>query len=178
MLKGAVGKRYAQALFEVGKEQGLLDQLLQDLADLAQIISHPTLAQVLDNPKIPFSTKRDLVRRFLGERSSYFLNFVDLIVSKERVSVVDQIRASYQRMVNADRGIEVAQVTTAVSLEEEEKERLAQRLSEITGKKVILELKVDPAILGGLVARIGDRVIDGSVTSKLKALRAELVGAR
>ncbi|HLB11660.1 MAG TPA: ATP synthase F1 subunit delta [Dehalococcoidia bacterium] len=178
MLKGAVAKRYAQALFDVAKEQRLMDQFLVDLADLSQILSHPALIQVLDNPKIPFQTKRDLVRRLLGERSPYFLTFVDLAISKERASVAGQIRDAYQRLVNADRGIEVAEVTTAVPLDEDDKQLLARRLSDITGKKVLLELKVNPDILGGLVARIGDRVIDGSVISKLKALRAELAGAR
>ncbi len=177
MLKGAVAKRYAQALFDVGKEQGLLDQFLGDLNYLSQIVAHPALARTMENPKIPFSTKSDLVRRFLGDRSPYFLSFVDMVISKERVSVADGIRDSYQRLLNSDRGIAVAKVTTAVPLEEDDKERLAQRLSEITGKKVTLELNVDPAILGGLVVRIGDRVIDGSVISKLKALRAELAGA-
>lgn len=174
MLKGAVAKRYAQALFEVGKEKGLLDQLLEDLVELSQVVAHPTLAQVLDNPKIPFSAKRDLVKRFLGDRTPYLLSFLDLIISKNRMSSVEQIRETYQRLLHADRGIEVAQVTTAVALARDEEERLAQRLAAITGKQVILELKVDPSILGGLVARIGDRVIDGSVMNKLKALRAEL----
>lgn len=174
MLKGAVAKRYAQALFDVGKEQGLLDQFLADLSDLSQIAANPVLAGTMENPKIPFSAKRDLVRRLLGDRSPYFLSFVELLVEKERTSEATKIRDAYERLLNADRGIAVARVTTAVPLDESDEARLAQRLSEITGKKVILELKVDPAILGGLVARIGDRVIDGSVISKLKALRAEL----
>lgn len=177
MFRGAVAKRYAQALFGVGKEKGLLDQFLGDLNDLAQIVAHPALTRAMENPKVPFATKRDLVRRFLGDRGPYFATFVDLLVNKGRVSAATEIRDSYQRMLNADRGIEVAQVTTAVPLDEKDEQVLSQRLSEITGKKVILETKVDPAILGGLVARIGDRVIDGSVISKLKALRAELASA-
>lgn len=177
MLKGAVAKRYAQALFQVGKEKGLLDQFREDLAKVSQIVGDPAMAQVLDNPKVPFTAKREVVRRFLGAPSSYLLNFLDLLIARDRVSLVGQMREAYQRLLYDHQGIEVAKVTTAVPLDEGEKERLIQRLSEITGKKVLLELRVDPAILGGLVARMGDRVIDGSTTSRLKALRAELAGA-
>lgn len=177
MLKGAVAKRYAQALFEVGKEKELLDQFQTDLDDVSKVLTHAALAKAMDNPKISFSAKRDLVRRFLGDRNPYFASFVDLLISKERAPFIEQIRDSYQRLLNAERGVEIAEVTTAVPLAENDQERMAQRLSEITGKRVILKMKVDPAILGGLVARIGDRVLDGSVISKLKALRAELSGA-
>lgn len=177
MLKGAVAKRYAQALFEVGKEKGFLDQFQTDLEDVSKVLPHAALAKSMANPKISFSTKQDLVRRFLGDRNPYFASFVDLLISRERASFIEQIRDSYQRLLNAERGVEIAEVTTAVPLAENDQERMAQRLSEITGKKVILKMKVDPAILGGLVARIGDRVLDGSVISKLKALRAELSGA-
>ncbi|MDP2936459.1 MAG: ATP synthase F1 subunit delta [Dehalococcoidia bacterium] len=177
MLKGAVAKRYAQALFEVGKEKELLDQFQTDLDEVSKVLMHAALAKAMDNPKISFSTKRDLVRRFLGDRNPYFASFVDLLISKERAPFIEQIRDSYQRLLNAERGGEIAEVTTAVPLAENDQERMAQRLSEITGKRIILKMKVDPVILGGLVARIGDRVLDGSVISKLKALRAELSGA-
>lgn len=177
MLKGAVAKRYAQALFEVGEEKELLDQFLEDLAAVSQVLTHPDLARALDNPKIPLSAKKALVRRFLGDRNPYIFNFVDLIVSKNRASLAGQIHEAYQRLFDAHRGIMVAEVTTAIPLSESEKEMVVQRLSEITGKRVALELRVDPAILGGLVARIGDQVIDGSTIAKLKALRAEMAGA-
>ena len=177
MLKGAVAKRYAQALFDVGAEKGLLDQFQQDLSDVTQILAHPDVARALENPKIPFSAKRELVRRFLGECNPYVMNFVDLLISKSRTPVIKEIRESYQELYNAEKGIAVAEVTTAVPLADEEKDRLIQKLSQITGRKVILEPRVNEAILGGLVVRIGDRVIDGSTITKLKALRAELAGA-
>lgn len=177
MLKGASAKRYAQALFEVGKEKGLLDRFLEDLDTIGQVLTHPDLARVLDNPKFPFANKSTLVRRFLGERNPYILNFVDLLISKNRASTIADIRADFQRLYNAHQGIEIAQVTTAVPLSADERERVVERLSKITGKRVIVESKVDQAILGGLLVRIGDRVLDGSTVTKLKALRMELAGA-
>ncbi len=177
MLKGAVAKRYAQALFDVGIERGLLDQFQQDLAVITQILVHPDVARALENPKVPFSAKRELIRRFLGDRNPYVLNFVDLLMSKNRTPVIERIRESYQELYNAEKGIAVAEVTTAVPLADEEMNRLIKKLSQITGKQVILEPRVNESILGGLVVRIGDRVIDGSTITKLKALRAELAGA-
>lgn len=177
MLKGAVAKRYAQALFDVGIERGLLDQFQQDLAGITQVLAHPDVARALENPKVPLSAKRELAHRLLGDRNSYVLNFVDLLISKSRTPVIKEIRESYQQLYNAQKGIAVAEVTTAVPLADEEMNRLIDKLSQITGKKVILEPRVNESILGGLVVRIGDRVIDGSTITKLKALRAELAGA-
>ncbi len=177
MLKGAVAKRYAQALFEVGEEKGLLDRFQEDLSDAAQVLTHPDVARALDNPKLPAATKRALLRRFLGERSPYILNFLDLLVSKNRTSFIREIRESFRGLFNAHEGIAIARVTTAVTFAEDEQKKLTDRLAEITGRKIILEPNVNESLLGGLVVRIGDRVIDGSTITKLKALRAELAGA-
>ncbi|MDO8689884.1 MAG: F0F1 ATP synthase subunit delta [Dehalococcoidia bacterium] len=177
MLKGAVARRYAQALFDVGEEKGLLEVFQEDLSDVVRVLTHPDVAQAMDSPKMTASTKRALMRRFLGERNPYTLNFLDLLVSKNRTSFIREIRESFRGLFNAHEGIAIAQVTTAVALAEDEQKKLSERLAEITGRKVILEPKVNESILGGLVVRIGDRVIDGSTITKLKALRAELAGA-
>jgi F-type H+-transporting ATPase subunit delta len=177
VLKGAVAKRYAQALFELGREKGLLEEFLEGLRVVSHTLQTPALSQALENPKIPLAAKREMVHRFLPSLNSHLLNFVDLLISKGRVPLVGQICQNYERLLHVHQGIEVATVTTAVVLDEEQRARLLEKLSEMTGKQIILETKVDPNILGGLVVKIGDRVIDGSTTSKLKALKAILAEA-
>jgi F-type H+-transporting ATPase subunit delta len=103
---------------------------------------------------------------------------VRLLTAKGRLALLPQIAEAFQELVDDYRGIAHADVLTAVPLDEQGQQELSARLSQITGKSVLIEAHQDPQILGGLVARIGDRLIDGSTRSKLHALRRELAGSR
>jgi F-type H+-transporting ATPase subunit delta len=104
-------------------------------------------------------------------------NLVKLLESKRRLSLLPQIAESFQSMLDEHNNIAHAQVLTAVSLDEDERNALTSRLSELTGKEVQVEIHEAPEILGGLVARIGDRLIDGSARTKLLALKRQLARA-
>jgi F-type H+-transporting ATPase subunit delta len=101
---------------------------------------------------------------------------VFLLVSKRSIDMLGEIAEEYQRLWNHHRGIEVAEVTTAVPLTEEDEEKLATHLGHIVGKKVEIRADVDPDVIGGFVARIGDRLVDGSIRSKLAMLKKEMAG--
>jgi F-type H+-transporting ATPase subunit delta len=97
-------------------------------------------------------------------------------VEKGRIELAQQVRDEYQRLLDERRGIAQATVFTAVPLSDDERRAVAQRLQKLTGKEIVLDAQVDPDVLGGLVARIGDRLIDGSTRGRLLALRQSLVG--
>jgi F-type H+-transporting ATPase subunit delta len=99
---------------------------------------------------------------------------VYLLLTKDRLDILADIADEYQRLLDSRRGIEQAEVTTAVPLDDEAKLKLSQRLGDIVGKQIVLKLKVDPSIIGGFVARVAGKLIDGSTRAKLAALKKEM----
>ena len=107
------------------------------------------------------------------------LKLVSMLVARGRLSMIEDISDEYQQLLDNYRGVEgaeVAEITTAIPLEDEERLKLAQRITDMVGKPVVLRTNVDPGIVGGIIIRIGDKLIDGSIRSKLAALRRELAG--
>lgn len=102
------------------------------------------------------------------------LNLVCLLATKGRLRIMSDIAAEYQRLLDSHRGVQRAKVKTAIPLSDADRERLSQQLSNMTGKKVLVEAEVDSTIVGGIVARIDDKLLDGSTQSKLTALKKEL----
>jgi F-type H+-transporting ATPase subunit delta len=112
----------------------------------------------------------------LGDVSLLALNLVLLLIARSGISMMAEIAGEYKRLLDSYRGIESAEVTTAVPLDDKDKEKLTQKLGTLVGAKVEIETEVDPSILGGIVARVGGKLLDGSTRSKLAALKKELVG--
>ena len=175
MPSGNAGRRYAQAIFELAQSQNRLDEWANNLTDIAQTFDQDEVKRYLENPKTAKNQKRAFVENVLGkEISPESLKLALLLVQRERQASIDSIRLEYSRMLNRLRGIEIAEVTTAVPMNEQEQSHIRERLQSMTGKQIQMEMKVDPAIIGGIIARIGDTLIDGSVTSRLQALRKQL----
>lgn len=172
----AAARRYAQAVFEVAREKNELDRWATDLEKISTAVQKPEVLAVLENPKIHLEAKRDILQDAIADLTPLELNFISVLIQKSRLAVLPQIVAEYQRMLDAYNGIQRADVVTAVPLEEQDRETLKQKLSAMTGKKIVLTTRVDPSILGGFVARIGDRLIDGSVVSNLLSLKRRLSG--
>lgn len=168
--------RYAQAVFEIALERGELDRWQSDLTKIASLAEDAALLAFLESPKIHFESKARLLSERLGEVNPLALNLVYLLVTRGRLSAVGDIADEYQRLLDAYRGIEQAEVTTALPLDDEDKLRLGERLGTIMNKKIVVKPKVDASIIGGIIARVGDKLIDGSTRSKLIALKNELVG--
>ena len=174
MANVASAKRHAQAVYQLALENNTLDKWRDELKTISSTLKDDTLLSILENPKIHFSDKVELIKKVFPGLSQYALNFHYLLVSRQRLVILDDIVKEYDSLVDAQKGIEHANVTTAIDLSREDKEKIAKRIANLTGKKIVLSAQVDPEILGGFVARIGDKLIDGSTRSRLQALKKEL----
>jgi F-type H+-transporting ATPase subunit delta len=177
MPQRASGKWYAQAIFEIALEKKALESVQQGLEKLAELARDENLMAMLESPKPPVEAKGDLVKEVLGEVHSYVSNLALLLVSKDNLKLAGEISRDYQALLDASRGIEHAEVTTAVPLDDREREMISGRIGEVLGRKVTLDLRIDPSIIGGFIARIGDMVIDGSVRQSLDSLGKSLLEA-
>jgi F-type H+-transporting ATPase subunit delta len=167
-------RRYARAVFEIALEKNGLEQWQDDLEKIATAVADETFLAVLESPKIKFQEKSRLLKS-LGAISPLALNLIMLLVARSGVHMLPQITAEYRRMLDEYHGIQTATVVTAIPLDTEDKEKLAANLGTMVGKKVVLEPAVDPDIIGGIVARVGGKLLDGSTRSKLTALKKELI---
>ena len=170
-------KRYAQAVFQIALENNEVERWRSELETVAATLLDPQLAAILEDPKVHFNDKNKLISDCLPGLSQLALNSAYLIVAKQVLGMLDQIVVEYNRMADRHEGLEHARVVTAVPIDDTERERFAGHLATITGKRVSIDTEVDPAIIGGFVARIGDKLVDGSTKAKLEALKKQLVEA-
>jgi F-type H+-transporting ATPase subunit delta len=131
-----------------------------------------------ENPKIQFDLKTKLVQERLGKINPMALNLVYLIISKGKLKTASLISEEYDRLLNEHYGIKNAEVTTAIPLDNMEREKLGQNLEALVGKKVSMNVQVNPDILGGFIARIDDSLIDGSIRNRLEMLKKRLAETR
>ncbi|MDH7482247.1 MAG: F0F1 ATP synthase subunit delta [Armatimonadota bacterium] len=173
-----LAKRYAAALFEAAKASDSIDLVESDLGLVTYSLeSVSQLTEVLEQPLIPIERKKEIVRDiFSGRVQELTLNFLGLVIEKRRERILTEVEKEYVKLANDYRGIVLVQVTSALPLTLDEKSALRAKLEAFTGKQVELELHEDPTLIGGLVLRIGDTVIDGSVKGYLESLRNQMLG--
>ena len=174
MAKGVSGKRHAQAVFQIALEEKRLEGWLSDLEKIGAVLGDADIAAALSSPRIRPEEKSEVLRRGLQGISPTAMNLAQLLVAKNRLHVIGGLIVEYRRLMNAYGGIELAEVTTAVPISSQEGEKVGKGLSELSGKKVTLEMNVDPQILGGFVAKLGDKLIDGSARTRLQELRKSI----
>ena len=178
MARKVYARRYAQAVFEIALERKELDKWQSDLRRIASLGEEAAFMAALESPKFHLDDKAKLLSERLGDINPLALNLACLLVAKGRLGMVGDIANEYQRLLDGYRGIEHAEAITAIPLADADKQRLSERLSAVTGKKVVLKSEVDSSLIGGIIARVGGKLIDGSTRSKLVALKNELVGAK
>ncbi|MDQ0339417.1 F-type H+-transporting ATPase subunit delta [Caldalkalibacillus uzonensis] len=166
---GAVAKRYAKALFEVAKEKDELDLVKQELQNIQELLNqNPAFVQFLRHPLIEKQAKKEFIGKvFAGQLSQAMTGLLHLLIERDRENELEDIAAYYADLLNKERGVVDAVVTTVSPLSEEQEEQLRQVFGRITNKNVRLHPVVDPGILGGIKVKIGDRIYDGSVQGKL-----------
>jgi F-type H+-transporting ATPase subunit delta len=181
MTSRAAGVRYARALFDVARKEGDIDQAGRDLAAFAQLVAgHDQLPRVLSNPAIPAPRKRAVVEQLLaraGAVSPIVSKLLLLLADRDRLAILPEIAAAYQDQLMAHAKVVRAEVVTAIGLPADRVDALRQGLARATGREVQLETRVDPAIIGGAITRIGSTVYDGSVTRQLEKMKEALTGA-
>lgn len=177
MTSGVVAKRYARALFDVAAERNRLDAVEEQLEEIVQLFrTNREFHRFLTHPLIPAEEKKAFIDRLAGNVWVEELrNLLHLLIDRGRMNALPAIAEVYRRLASEARGVVDAEVTTAVPLGQEVQETIADRLGRAIGKRVRVTNVVDPAILGGLVVRIGNRVIDGSVRSQLNRFQQTLV---
>ena len=177
MIRDVAAKRYAEAAYLIARQEGKEETWSSGLADIAALFGDERARALFDNTRVPTAQKFALVERALAGVDPLVLNLARLLVRRRRTSLGPQIAQAFQELLDAAKGISHATVTSAVPLSDQDRAAVQQRLIEITGGPVSVETQVDENIIGGLVVRIGDRLIDGSTASRLLALKRRLAGA-
>lgn len=175
MLKGATARRYAEAVFELGVEKNTVDRWLQDLRLIAEYFSDHRLTFLFSEPNIQFNRKELVVKDLLeGKVQTEALALALLLVERGLVALVSRVRDEFERKYNEYHNQVRANLVTAMPLDDQTRASVLADLQRLTGKKILLEEQVDPSILGGAIARVGDTLIDGSVRRRLQLLRQQL----
>jgi len=172
-----IARNYADALFTLGEQHELTARFADLLAGLAAAIETDTRVRVaIESPQVPRATKIGILERALQEYAPEpFLRFLAAVVKRGRQSILPAINAEFMLMVDEKLGRLHVGVTLAREPDEALREAVRRKLSEVTGKEVIARFRSDPAILGGLIMRVGDRILDGSVRRRMVALRRQLL---
>ncbi|HSJ27131.1 MAG TPA: ATP synthase F1 subunit delta [Acidimicrobiia bacterium] len=167
---------YAAAAYALASAEGELDRVEQELFAIGQAIdSSPDLREALTDPRLSLDRKEAIVRDVIGAHASRVtVNLVSLFVAQGRGGDIGEIVSALAGQRAASVGKTVAEVRTAVPLDDATVARLAAALERRTGRSVEVRTIVDPSVLGGVVARVGDTVIDGSVARRLRSLRETL----
>ena len=175
MPRAASAKRYARAVYEIALEEKNLDGWHEDLDRLAGVLDDRELSTLLDAPEVPTSHKLSVLKQVLeGMVGPLALNLVSLLATRKLAGLFPSILEEYERLLDAHEGIVRAEVATAVSLDEGQRDRIADALRGMLGKDIRVSNIVRPEILGGLVARVGNKLIDGSARAKLDEMRRSI----
>ena len=166
--------RFAEAAFAVARDANGLDTWLEALDRAASIYENRAAAIFLTSPVVPVEKKRAVLNELLPAVAPDVSRFLGILARRDRLDLVPEIATVFRRLLNEHRNVAVAQVTTAVPIDERQQQTIAAKLGQRLGKTVVIEPRVDRAIVGGVIAQVGDTVIDGSVRGRLERLRRTL----
>jgi len=182
MTNKTAATRYARALLDVGvKEKANLEQISQELGEFVDLFTqHPALAKVLLNPAVPVQRKTAAVNELLqrAKATPMVAKLIALLADRDRLVLLPDLLASYRERLLDHQNVVRAELTTATPLEADRAKAVESGLAAMTGRTVTLSTTVDPSIIGGVVARIGSTIYDGSVKRQLELMKQALSGAR
>ena len=172
--RDTAARRYAEAALEIGRADGTIDQWERDLARLSEVLGDEQLRTLAEHPAVPYADKERVVRRVAGDVSSEALNLVLLMIRRGRPRAIPRMVEHFASLVRRERGVSLAEVRTALPLDDTQRAAVMERLHELTGDEIEINELVDESLIGGITVRIGDRLYDASVRSRLERLRARL----
>ena len=163
---------YARSLFEVAREQDKLDRLREQLAQFADALDQNRgLGVFFFSPYFSTAEKQDGLARLLTDADESLLNFLGLLIENHRMPVIFRIRQEYERLWDLENLVLPVEITSAIELDQATTENLGRTIGERAGRKVTLAAHVDPEILGGIVVRVGNSILDASIRNRLEQLR-------
>lgn len=167
---------YGQSLYDLASSENLADDILCQMQTVLKLLAeNPDYVRLLTEPSIPKKQRLALLDEAFGsDMQPYLLNFLKILVENGMVRDFGGCCRRYTELYNADRGIAQAEVTSAVPLNAQQLERLRAKLEEISGKKIRLQPKVDPSVLGGLRVSLEGKLLDGTVKGRLEDLRRKV----
>ncbi len=173
----AIARRYAKALLLIGKQDGEAETYRSELTGISNlIVQNRSLEQAITNPLHNAGARKGVLETLIDRLglSKVMRSFLLLLFDKGRIRFIDSIDEFYQNLADELKGVARATVTSATELSADAVEKIRKGLSRRTGKEVILEIKQDPSLIGGIVTRIGDLVLDGSIKTQLLGMRESL----
>jgi F-type H+-transporting ATPase subunit delta len=174
-----LARRYAKALFTVGKEKTTFEEYNQILQGVAELyVSNPEVVDALTNPLYPLDIKEKVMDGMIRSMGvdKIMGNFLRLLVQKKRTEILPEIAEEFQVMVDDEKNISHGNVISAIELSADLQANVQATLEKLTGKKVKLTTSVDPSIIGGIIAKVGDLVLDGSIKTQLAGLKDSIKG--
>jgi F-type H+-transporting ATPase subunit delta len=167
-------RRFADAAFEIALRDGTVETWRKELDAAAELAASDDLQRVLANPAIPLDQRMAVAEKVFASLSRPVLNLVLLLLKRGRIEQLPRVAAEFRRLDDKRNNIVHAIATGATPLDDAELRAITARLEQMSGSQVALETAVDPDLIGGVVVRIGDRLIDGSVRGRLERLRNQL----
>jgi F-type H+-transporting ATPase subunit delta len=167
-------RRYAEAAFQIGRADRTLDEWERDLATVSELLANEEVRRIVQHPVIPYAAKERLLQKLAAGIRPEPMDLVLLMIRRGRPRAIEPMIGHFTALLRAERGIVLAEVRTALPLEDEQRRAVTDRLGELTGDTVEMHEVVDESLIGGIAVRIGDRLYDASVRNRLERLRARL----
>jgi len=174
MARRVSAKRYALALYQLAVENGGVEEWFDSLKSCSDILSDAALAGLMKAPKVNLNQKMAVISEVLPGLPKFVGNLLGILVTRGDTGIIPSVVEEYRVLLDLENGRGHAEITSVIPLDKSQLEKLGSYLDELTGKQVELNNVVDPGILAGVVARIGDKLIDGSAKTKLQDLKKSL----
>lgn len=175
-----LARRYGKALFSLGKEQGKTEEYSAMLGDIAALYDAGSagLGDAVTNPMYPLDVRQKVMAKIaeLVQADAIMTSFLNLLIEKKRADILPDIAHEMQVMVDKDMNLSHGSIVSAVELDSSLLGKIQTTLEKLTGNRVILETQVDPSIIGGIIAKVGDLVLDGSIKTQLNGLKESIKG--
>jgi ATP synthase F1 delta subunit len=170
-----IAQVYARSLFEVAKEHDILDEVHEQLGEFVNALNENRgLAVFFFSPYFSSEEKKDGLKRTVVDANPIFMNFLEALLERHRMPVIFRIKDRFEQLWDEEKRLLPVEVTSSVELDKDTLQSIGKRIGEQTAQEVELSSKVDPDILGGIVVRVGDFVLDASIRNRLNQLRKQV----
>ncbi len=172
--RDTAARRYAEAAFEIGRDDRTLEAWERDLSRLRAVLANDEVRALAEHPAVAYADKEAVLRRVAGDVSAEAMNLVLLMIRRGRPGAIEKMVERFGELVRRECGVALAEVRTALPLDDEQRTALTERLHELTDQEIEINEVVDESLIGGITVRIGDQLYDASVRTRLERLRARL----